>query len=97
MDGLLSFFASHHAIRAEKVLAGAGFDVQLVAGPKHLSPNCGAALRFRMSDRDPALAALEEARVRVDEVHRYEPDTDRFPGTHRVGRKRRFGRSARRG
>ena len=46
MDGLISFYASHHAIRAEKVLVEAGFLVALIPGPRELSPNCGVALPF---------------------------------------------------
>jgi hypothetical protein len=75
-DGLFTFFASHHAIRAERVMQAAGFAALLVPGPKELSPNCGVALRFRHSEREAALAVLEEKRVQVESVHRYRPRTD---------------------
>ncbi|MDX1691813.1 MAG: DUF3343 domain-containing protein [Acidimicrobiia bacterium] len=83
LDGLLTFFASHHAVRAEKVLGDAGFAVELVPGPKELSPNCGVALRLRFDRTDEALGVLEAASVEVDEVHRYVARTDAWPGRRR--------------
>lgn len=78
LDGLLSFFASHHAIRAEKVLKGEDFSVKLVPGPKELSPNCGVALRFKYDHKDAALSLLNEKRVKVDSVHFYQSITDNW-------------------
>ena len=78
LDGLVTFSASHHAIRADKVLRTAGLDVRLIPGPKDLSPNCGVALRFEFDKRDAALARLEAKKVQVDEVMRYQPRTDEW-------------------
>lgn len=78
LDGLISFFASHHAIRAETVLRRAGFAAQLVPGPKELSPNCGVALRFEYAQRERALALLAEKRVQIDAAHVYRPRTDHW-------------------
>ena len=86
MDGLISFFASHHAIRAETVLKRNGLNTQLIPGPKDLSPNCGVALRFDYAQRDTALALLAEKKVRIDTVHPYRPRTDDWMA-HRVERK----------
>jgi hypothetical protein len=89
LDGLLTFYASHHAIRAEKVLRGADFEVELIPGPKELSPNCGTALRIEYEHADAATAVLEVEKVEVDEVIRYVPRTDRFPKRRgRFARKR---------
>ena len=76
MDGLISFFASHHAIRAEAVLKRNGFAAQLIPGPKDLSPNCGVALRFEYALRENVLAMLAAKSVRIDGVHLYRPRTD---------------------
>lgn len=94
LDGLLSFFASHHAIRAEKVLADAGMTVRLIPGPKDLSPNCGVALRFVYAEHEAAMALLADNRVTVDEVQEYRPSTDdwhkpaRAPGNRRPFRRK---------
>lgn len=72
----MSFFASHHAIRAEAALKSRGLTVQLVPGPKDLSPNCGVALRFEYARREEALAILNDRRVRIDGIHMYRPRSD---------------------
>lgn len=92
LDGLLTFFASHHAIRAEKVLHGQGLATHLVPGPKELSPNCGVALRFAYDQKDQVLAALGDSHVQVDEVHRFVPQSDSRP---KPGRARLLWRSRR--
>ena len=76
LDGLITFFASHHAIRGDKVLRSDGFETELIPGPKELSPNCGVALRFEFPRRDEAIAVLADHRVEVDEVMEYRPRTD---------------------
>ena len=78
MDGLISFFASHHAIRAETVLKRDGFASQLIPGPKELSPNCGVALRFDYAQREDVLAILAAKNVRIDGVHFYQSRTDEW-------------------
>ena len=88
LDGLLTFFASHHAIRAEKVLRDAGFAAELIPGPKELSPNCGTAVRFECERRAGALAVLTEAHVEVDEVHAYVPRSDDWRASRLFGRSR---------
>ncbi len=76
LDGLLTFFASHHAIRAEKTLRTAGLAASLIPGPKQLSPNCGVAVRFEYVREQEALSLLEAKHVQVDEVQEYRPQTD---------------------
>ena len=79
MDGLISFFSSFHAMRAETLMTREGMRATLVPGPRELSPNCGVALRFHLAERDRALALLAERQVRIDGVHEYRPRTDAFP------------------
>lgn len=86
MDGLISFFASHHAIRAEAVLKRNGLAAQLIPGPKELSPNCGVALRFDYALRENVLALLAARSVRIDGVHFYRPRTDDWNGRRRESR-----------
>jgi hypothetical protein len=78
MDGLISFFASHYAIRAEMVLRRNGLASRLIPGPKDLSPNCGVALRFQYAQRENVLAILAAQKVQVDSVHQYRPRTDQW-------------------
>src|SRR5438132_12936031 len=76
MDGLISFFASHHAIRAETVLKRNGLAARLIPGPKDLSPNCGVALRFEYALRENVLALLAARHVRIDGINFYRPRPD---------------------
>ena len=76
MDGLITFFASHYALRAETVLKRGGLPAKLVAGPRDLSPNCGVALRFELAQRARALELLEAHSVRIDGVHHFIPRSD---------------------
>ena len=76
LDGLISFFGSHHALRADAVLRRGGFASKLVPGPKELSPNCGVAVRFVYAKREPASALLVEKKVQIEEIHYYVPRTD---------------------
>jgi hypothetical protein len=76
MDGLISFFGSHHALRADAVLKRGGFASKLVPGPKELSPNCGVALRFVYGRREAALTLLAEKKVQFEEIHYYVPRTE---------------------
>ena len=80
MDGLISFFASHYAIRAETVLKRSGLASQLVPGPKELSPNCGVALRFEYAQRENVMTLLAAKKVRIEGVHFYRPRTDHWSG-----------------
>ncbi len=57
-----------HAIRGERVLRKAGLDVKLIPTPRHLSSDCGSALRLPASERSAAVAALEAAGVSIDGI-----------------------------
>jgi hypothetical protein len=71
LDGVLTFFGSHHALRAESVMKKAGFSVRLIPGPREISPNCGVALRFAYQRRDEARTLLEASSVQFEAIHHY--------------------------
>jgi len=71
LDGLLTFFGSYHALRAESVLKKAGHSVRLVPGPRAISPNCGVALRFAHERKDETAALLEKSSVQFEAIHHY--------------------------
>lgn len=82
LDGLVTFFASHHAIRAEKILKQQGLAVTLVPGPRDISPSCGVALQFEYRLREQVEALLAAGKVRLEAIHAYriEADDDRLRG-----------------
>ena len=57
------------AVRAEKVLDGAGIDCKLIPVPRHVSSDCGVCVRVLRSDRTAARQALQRARVEIDAIH----------------------------
>ncbi len=74
--GVVSFFASEHAMRAERVLERGGLPARLVPGPREVSPNCGVAVAFVWDDEAAVEQALTDARIRFEAIHRYELDDD---------------------
>ncbi len=79
MDGLITFYNSYHAIRAEKVLRSAGYRVALIPGPRELSPNCGVALRFLYAHSEEVLPLLSGNKVEIEAMHEYRPRTANWP------------------
>jgi hypothetical protein len=67
--GVVLFHSTAHAIRAEKVLLGAGFTIKMIPTPRQISSDCGMALRFKRSDSDAVVAALQENRVPINGIH----------------------------
>ena len=74
--GVVSFYASEHAMRAERVLERAGLPARLVPGPREVSPNCGVAVAFVWEDEPQVAQALAEKKVRFEAIHRYELDDE---------------------
>ena len=74
--GVVSFFASEHAMRAERVFQRAGLPARLVPGPREVSPNCGVAVAFVWEDEPEVERVLRESKIRFEAIHRYELDDD---------------------
>ena len=71
LEGVVTFFNSYHALRAESVLKKDHQRVRLIPGPREISPNCGVALRFDYSALNVVTRVLSEARVQIEKVHFY--------------------------
>lgn len=71
--GIITFFSSQHAVRAEKLLKAAGYSVELVPGPKDISPNCGVAIKCLPADLPTAEALLAAGGVKYEAGHEYAP------------------------
>ena len=80
----MSFFASEHAMRAERVLERAELPARLVPGPREVSPNCGVAVAFRWDDEPRVEEALRDKKIRYEAIHRYELDDAEGSGSARV-------------
>jgi hypothetical protein len=60
------FYSTSIAIRAESVAKKAGYDVKLIPTPRHLSSDCGTALRIKPEDNDAIAKLLEDESVDYD-------------------------------
>ena len=72
--GVVSFFASEHAMRGERQLLRAGLHARLVPGPREVSPNCGVAVAFVWDQEAEVERTLNESKIRFEAIHRYELD-----------------------
>jgi hypothetical protein len=62
------FYSTSLAIRAEKIAKTAGIEVKLIPTPRHLSSDCGTALRFSAQDKDAIIFAFERANLDYDRI-----------------------------
>ena len=62
------FYSTSLAIRAEKIAKNAGCQVKLIPTPRHLSSDCGTALRFNAQDKDAIIKAFEEVNLDYDRI-----------------------------
>ena len=65
---IATFYTTHAALRAEKLLKREGIVGRLVPTPRHLSADCTMALLFMTSDRPRVEAILEEHGVDLSGV-----------------------------
>jgi hypothetical protein len=61
-------YTTSHAIQAERALKRAGLAVKLIPTPRHLSSDCGSAVRVAAAEREQAERALREAGVPIDRI-----------------------------
>ena len=73
--GIITFYSSQHAVHAEKVLKQHGYVIEMVPGPKEISPNCGVALQYDWRLTEEITVLLAAGKVAVEAFHRYsQPD-----------------------
>ena len=66
------FHTNSAVLRAEKILQRESFTIKLIPVPRHLSSDCGIALRFDRNDETRVRETLEAAGVSVDSIHALE-------------------------
>lgn len=71
LEGVITFFGAHHALKGEKILSGSRVKVLLIPGPREISPNCGTALRFDYSKQEEISGLLEQNDILFEKIHHY--------------------------
>lgn len=61
-------YTTSHAIRAEHVLKDAGITVKMIPTPRHLSSDCGFAVRVAWSEGERCRDLLKASGVIVDRI-----------------------------
>jgi hypothetical protein len=69
---VVTFNATHYALKAERVLKKAKHDVKLIPVPRQFSSNCGLALQFNCSIKEDLLRIFEEQHVKIHGIHEME-------------------------
>lgn len=67
--GVILFFSTHFALRAEKLTKEKGYATKLIPVPRHLSSDCGVCLRIPWEEKENILNLLEESGVRMEGTH----------------------------
>ena len=67
--GVVLFYTSSSAMKAEKVLRQNGLAVKLIPTPRELSSDCGVALRFNCGDIEDINLFLAQFRIEFQSVH----------------------------
>jgi hypothetical protein len=63
------FHSTAHAIRGEKVLTQANFQIKMIPTPRQLSSDCGMALRFDQHEEQAVAATLAGNKVPFASIH----------------------------
>ena len=69
-NGVVLFRSTQGAIKAERALVQAGFEVKLIPTPRQFSSDCGTALRCRWEEVDDVRTVLEAASVDYESIHK---------------------------
>jgi hypothetical protein len=67
--GVVLFYTTSSAVRAEKLLRKESYAVKLIPVPRQFSSDCGIALRFDWHQHGQVRSALDEAHVEIDAIH----------------------------
>ncbi len=68
-DIIVTFFTTHAALRAEKVLKEAGIAAELIPAPRALSADCTIALRFPQVEEHRVRAVFEVQGIEASGFH----------------------------
>lgn len=68
--GVVLFYSTHAVFRLEKALRNRGVACKPIPTPRHLSSDCGTALRFAWLQREVVEAEIERLELDIEAIHR---------------------------
>lgn len=63
LEKVLLFESTRYAIRAEKSLRSAGFNIKVIPTPRKYSSNCGVSIKFSKEAENEIIAYLQEHKL----------------------------------
>ncbi len=63
------FHSTHAMFCLKKELDRLGVTVKAIPTPRHLSADCGSALRFRTSQQDVVRSAVSDGQLEIQGIH----------------------------
>jgi hypothetical protein len=72
---LVAFDSTHHALRAEAELEGAGLEIDIRPTPKSVTAGCALAIDFEPADYDAVRTIIDDREIVVKGYFRPEGDT----------------------
>ncbi len=66
---VMTFSSTHHAMKAERILAKAEVPVTVIPVPRFITADCGIALRFEAALRESIEAKLAEEGVQFKGIY----------------------------
>ncbi len=79
MDGVITFYSSQQVMKAEKILNNKKIEVQLIPGPREISPNCGVAICFEFKEKETVSQILNDNNILFKKIHHY-PEIQKYSG-----------------
>jgi len=68
-DGVILFHTTAMAMKAEKALTRAGYQVTLVPTPRQFSSDCGIAVRFAVVSKETVIEVMTKNDVEIAGLH----------------------------
>ncbi|MHC4184005.1 MAG: DUF3343 domain-containing protein [Planctomycetota bacterium] len=69
---VVTFHSTHYALKSERVLKKAKYNIKLVPVPRQFSSNCGLALQFECDRTDEFMDLFKKNRVEIEALHKME-------------------------
>ncbi|MFB3896016.1 MAG: DUF3343 domain-containing protein [bacterium] len=63
--GVILFHTTSAAMRAEKLLMSAAYDIKLIPTPREFSSDCSLAIRFLWQDKDRIDSLIESSKIEI--------------------------------
>jgi hypothetical protein len=68
-QAVVLFYSIHDMFELEQSLRARGIETKAIPTPRHLSSDCGTALRFPLDRRSEVETAVAESNLEIEAIH----------------------------